>query len=620
MILTKKQIEQIKKIIRNYYHIFVFKNLGSQYLSEDELKDLPENLTTTDYFKDVFILGKTQGTTPAEDPDKTYEDFRARIFNRNMGLTPTDERALEILKDSIAHYIHNLKNRTVNHILGTIHDKNKEAHLENLGEVVRGTVEQAITEGRQIQELSAELRDKTGDVARDWQKFVRTELGNAINHGSAHAITERNIESGIEKEDILVYKQGPDDAATCLKIGSKILTKKGYKKVEDLTFEDYVTNINNIHNSRGGKINYSKVEYKKIIERDCLEVELDDGSIISCSEDHPLLIKYKNRYWFWEVGKLNLNLDIEVPNILKCSQKELSKISSDIKKSKVFRKNNDCEDIWDFIQKSRKSIIKEYVEKESPIYKIAKKYKLPRRTGRIFIRSILELSGVKIEKSKHLKNNYFNKRYIEKLSQEKRSLLEDNKENILFLYNEGFGISSKDLAKKYNVGYRLMSNFLKKNGLEVFKLGKHKGGIASWKNISEEEYQKRCERSRQTFLNTKTKGSKAQQEVFKLTQQLDPEAEYEKRISDMKVDIYSPKYNIVVEYDGGGHWIQSYIGNTTISKIKQNDYARDKILRGKGFKVLRIDSKKDLIPDLRALEKELDNLFKSQKQFKRIVL
>ena len=58
-----------------------------------------------------------------------------------------------------------------------------------------------------------DLREGTGDILRDWERVTVTELNNAYNHGIVDEIVDRNKEK--EKNEILVYAQGPYDERTC---------------------------------------------------------------------------------------------------------------------------------------------------------------------------------------------------------------------------------------------------------------------------------------------------------------------------------------------------------------------------------------------------------------------
>jgi len=71
------------------------------------------------------------------------------------------------------------------------------------------------------------------------------------------------------------------------------------------------------------------------------------------------------------------------------------------------------------------------------------------------------------------------------------------------------------------------------------------------------------------------------------------------------VDIFLRDENIVIEYDGKGHWVKVYSGEMTMEEKIRKDLIRDKVLQKAGFKVIRIDSKEDLLPPDDVLLEEL---------------
>jgi len=62
-------------------------------------------------------------------------------------------------------------------------------------------------------EIARLLREKTGDLFKDWDRVVTTELAQATNLGAFDAIVENNRSKS--PSDIYVYKSGPHDDKTC---------------------------------------------------------------------------------------------------------------------------------------------------------------------------------------------------------------------------------------------------------------------------------------------------------------------------------------------------------------------------------------------------------------------
>lgn len=81
-----------------------------------------------------------------------------------------------------------------------------------------------------------------------------------------------------------------------------------------------------------------------------------------------------------------------------------------------------------------------------------------------------------------------------------------------------------------------------------------------------------------------------------------------KKISKYFVDIFLETENIVIEYDGSGHWLQSiYSNKITIEDVNNKDERRDLELMSNGCKVLRIRSQRDELPSDKELLLILEN-------------
>lgn len=83
-----------------------------------------------------------------------------------------------------------------------------------------------------------------------------------------------------------------------------------------------------------------------------------------------------------------------------------------------------------------------------------------------------------------------------------------------------------------------------------------------------------------------------------------------------KLNVYIENYivdillenNIVIEYDGSGHWLAtSFNENITVEDVDKNDKKRDQRLIDLGYKIIRIVSKKDLLPNDDEIVKLINN-------------
>lgn len=100
------------------------------------------------------------------------------------------------------------------------------------------------------------------------------------------------------------------------------------------------------------------------------------------------------------------------------------------------------------------------------------------------------------------------------------------------------------------------------------------------------------------YMNGTAPCSKQQKHLHDL---LDGELNYP--IGRCLLDIAFPNEMIYIEYDGSGHDLQVKLGNITIEKFKQNEINRQYFLKNKGWKIIRIISRKDkLLTDNEFLE------------------
>lgn len=67
-------------------------------------------------------------------------------------------------------------------------------------------------------------------------------------------------------------------------------------------------------------------------------------------------------------------------------------------------------------------------------------------------------------------------------------------------------------------------------------------------------------------------------------------------VSHYSADICFPDEKLVIEYDGGGHNLRVTLGELTQEEYNTKELIRDKMIKSKGYKQMRIISSKDLLP------------------------
>jgi hypothetical protein len=114
-------------------------------------------------------------------------------------------------------------------------------------------------------------------------------------------------------------------------------------------------------------------------------------------------------------------------------------------------------------------------------------------------------------------------------------------------------------------------------------------------------------------MNGTTKTSKQQLQIFEMLKAAGYKAELNKPAGVCNIDIFIelPQCNVALEYDGGGHFIYA-----ELKEIRKKDIARDYVMIHKyGYKILRIESMKDVMPTLQDIIDKLDYLCNTERNF-----
>jgi very-short-patch-repair endonuclease len=113
-------------------------------------------------------------------------------------------------------------------------------------------------------------------------------------------------------------------------------------------------------------------------------------------------------------------------------------------------------------------------------------------------------------------------------------------------------------------------------------------------------------------VNGTTKTSKQQLEIYNVLKSAGYKVVLNKPIGACNVDIFVElEQGIIVEYDGGGHFVHGDLG-----QIRKKDYARDMVMIHKfGYKVLRVESMKDVVPTLEDLVNKINLLCNTERNF-----
>lgn len=98
------------------------------------------------------------------------------------------------------------------------------------------------------------------------------------------------------------------------------------------------------------------------------------------------------------------------------------------------------------------------------------------------------------------------------------------------------------------------------------------------------------------YQNGTTSTSKQQRYIFNLYNGINRIATLNYPVSYYNIDICFPDKKIAVEYDGGFHDGVIKTGRLTQEEFNQKELIRDKIIKAEGYKIIRIKSKSDRLP------------------------
>lgn len=195
--MTAKTKKKVEAAIKRFINFLKYRSIGPHALTKKELKELVRS--------GMIKSSKAPRTAVAEAYLKTH------------AIQIDDEPAPRQMRDGAIDFLERMFERY-----------STKAGIQMEADVV-SAIEGAIMpiinrkEGKAIYEtlkdhdhskyLGNELNDKVKNWSQRWKTIVTTELNRASNWGSMDAIVINNPDK--EPNEILVYKQGPKDGATC---------------------------------------------------------------------------------------------------------------------------------------------------------------------------------------------------------------------------------------------------------------------------------------------------------------------------------------------------------------------------------------------------------------------
>lgn len=117
------------------------------------------------------------------------------------------------------------------------------------------------------------------------------------------------------------------------------------------------------------------------------------------------------------------------------------------------------------------------------------------------------------------------------------------------------------------------------------------GGVAPSKSLEVKE-----KMAQTLYKNGTTPTSKQQLYIFNFYKSINPAICLNFPIAYYNVDICFPEEKLVIEYDGGFHNGDVQIGNLTQEEFNHKELIRDKVIKSEDYKIIRIKSMRDRLP------------------------
>lgn len=207
MSLSRAQVEELVKTIKQHIDWALFALLGPQVITDDDLKALKDRgLLPTDVsaslIENAFILGILQGVlTRGEWLSLTYEQLLEEAVRTH---TPIEMMAIQQVELTAAQHLKQLFTDIADGAFAKLSETQETIVTEaTIQGIIKEKTRLALLSRQSYQQLAAELAHTLEtDWRRDWRRVAETELQSAKVKGHAHAIAN--------KVDIYSESDGPD--------------------------------------------------------------------------------------------------------------------------------------------------------------------------------------------------------------------------------------------------------------------------------------------------------------------------------------------------------------------------------------------------------------------------
>lgn len=231
-LLTPSQLEEVKRIVRDYHLAFTLGTYGPESIPPEEVRRLMDAGLVPDDLRTLFRPGEGPEVPSMRLTDLAYqygrlagekaqrdvilgmsaEDFLDHLRNTRPELGETDTQAMAWARYNAGHHMRNAGDVMVDDCGTTILDADAEQRRKYVG-VVQEEVERAIDQRAEWRKVASAIGHRTDDWSRDMGRLAATEVQWAQQEGTAATI------AGQHGRGAMVAKQvRPDACGHCVRL------------------------------------------------------------------------------------------------------------------------------------------------------------------------------------------------------------------------------------------------------------------------------------------------------------------------------------------------------------------------------------------------------------------
>lgn len=216
--LTRTQIKQIQSIISDHMEVLMQLTTGDGKPSPRLVKKLGLPRNVADLITTAYKYGKL-GVLQGKDLS-TMSESDVKNLMRNIKLTKPQQYSIEHAKIKAQQSIDSITQRITSGIVTAA----VQSDL-SMWQAVKETIPSAVENNTPRYKVIQELREKTGDMMRDWHRVVHTECWSAKCQGEAEAIMNGESPLSKDKGETFIYIRPSHNA--CNKCKQLYLEKDG---------------------------------------------------------------------------------------------------------------------------------------------------------------------------------------------------------------------------------------------------------------------------------------------------------------------------------------------------------------------------------------------------------